>query len=246
MKRVGIIILFIISLVVSAPAQQYDGMSGLMFVPSADMDPGGSLRLGTNFLNAHALPNNSAWYFKGEKYNTANFSLSVTPFEWVQVGIVFTLFKLHLNNHGFPKEGYIGKDRHFNIKIRPLKEGKYYPSVAVGMNDFISSKVLENIEKRWGNWFITATKHFDFGNHRLGATLTYRHYFERYNRQWNGLVGGLTYAPPVKGLQVLAEWTGSTFNLGAQYTLWKQLRFQGCLINCQYPCAGVCWIPDLL
>ncbi len=246
MKRVGIIILFIISLVVPAPAQQYDGMSGLMFVPSADMDPGGSLRLGTNFLNGHAMPNQSAWFVDGERYNTANFSLSVTPFEWVQFGLVFTLMKQHFNDNGVDKVGFYYKDRHFNIKVRPLKEGKYYPAVALGVIDFMYSDPDREKNRRWANWFITATKHFDLGTHRIGTTLTYRHYLSRSNRQWNGLVGGITYAPPVRGLEVLAEWSGSTFNLGAQYTLWRQLRFQGCLINCQYPCAGVCWIPDLL
>lgn len=246
MKRTGITLLLTLSLFLSVCAQQYDGMSGLMFVQSADMDPAGSLRLGSNFLNSHSLPDNKVWRFNGKKYNTANFSFSVTPFEWVQAGIIFTLFKMHINNNGVRKEGYLGKDRHFNLKVRPLKEGKYYPAVAVGLYDFIGSDSDRASQKRMGNWFVTATKHILVAQHDIGATLTYRHYFAKFNRRWNGLVGGLTYSPPIRGLEVLAEWTGSTLNVGMQYTLWKQLRLQGCLYNCQYPCAGICWIPDLL
>lgn len=249
MKRISFVILFVFALLAPARAQQYDGMSGLMFVPSAMMDPAGTLRLGTTFLNNHALPNHSAWRCDGKPYNTANFYFSVTPFEWIEFGINFTLLKGHFDSDEWSKAGYKGKDRHFNLKLRPLKEGKYYPAVAVGMTDFIPSiqKNDSSVEGKsyWKSWFVGVTKHFDFGRHRLGANLTYRHNMHRYNHKWNGLIGGVTYAPPVKGLEVLAEWSGSTFNLGAQYTLWKQLRFQGCLIDCHYPNAGVCWIPDL-
>ncbi|MDE6418656.1 MAG: YjbH domain-containing protein, partial [Duncaniella sp.] len=209
----------------------------------------GTLRLGTNFLNGHSLPDHGAWKDNGVPYNTANFYFSVTPFEWIEFGITFTLLKMQSNVNGVLKKGYNGKDRNFNLKLRPLKEGKYYPAVAVGLYDFIPSSQNNDSPVKgksyWKSWFIGVTKHFDFGSHRIGANLTYRRYASERNHRWNGLIGGVTYAPPVKGLEALAEWSGCSLNFGAQYTLWKQLRFQACLVDCRYPNAGVCWIPDL-
>lgn len=67
-----------------ASAQQYTGMAGLVQVPSADMDGDGIARIGIHFLNKTFTPDGTFDY-DGEKYNTASYYLSITPFHWLEI-----------------------------------------------------------------------------------------------------------------------------------------------------------------
>lgn len=60
-------------------AQQYLGMSGLIHVPSADMNKEGEARIGGHFLNRELLPD-EAFFFRGSKYHSTTHYLSITPF----------------------------------------------------------------------------------------------------------------------------------------------------------------------
>lgn len=68
---------------VPAVAQQYTGMSGLIHVPSADMGEEGEARAGVHFLNREFTPN--VLTYKGDKYHTMSYYLSITPFRWMEI-----------------------------------------------------------------------------------------------------------------------------------------------------------------
>ena len=233
----------------SAMAQQYTSLSGLIHVPSADMCPEGEARIGVHYLHEGMLPNGLA--VKGEKYNSGSAYLSVTPFSWVEIGYTFTLMKgrkQDLNNPEDKRIGYYHKDRHLSIKVRPLKEGKWWPSVAIGSDDPVNSKGLEDAKHQYFcNYYVTATKHVDFKGHIVGAHLAYRKWKRDNNSRWNGVVGGITYQPAFQqNLRLIAEYTGNEVNVGLDWKLFKHLLVQTSLQDGKYFSGGLCFCLNLL
>ena len=54
-------------------AQLTDGMTGLLHMPTAEMQKDGTVMIGGNFLNKHNLPNNRWW-----GYDTYNYFINIT------------------------------------------------------------------------------------------------------------------------------------------------------------------------
>lgn len=225
-----------------AQAQQYTGMTGLIHIADAEMDTVGTARIGAHFLNKEFTPKQAF------KYNTGDVYLSLTPFSWVEIGYTMTFFR-----HGFANNK---KDRYFSVKFRPLKEGKYYPAVAIGANDFISSGIWESLDPTkpdnlsngyFRNYYIAATKHFDLKGHELGATLGYRYFTNgRSLNHFTGVVGGVTYRPKFfKPLRAILEYAGRDVNFGVDCLLWKHLLIQASLQRFKYPSGGVCYVINL-
>lgn len=236
-------------------AQQYTGMSGLIHVPSADMDNAGVARIGGHFLNREFVPD-EAFFFRESKYHTSTHYLSITPFSWIELGYTCTLMKGYKNSN---KEdyGYYHKDRYFSIKVQPIREreGKWWPSVAIGSNDPVttsSKRNDENVREKnrnqiFANYYIAASKHFDLKGNSLGLHVAYRHWKRSYNDKWNGPVGGITFQPRFqKKLRFIAEYTGDDVNIGFDWKLWKYLLLQSSLQNGKYFTGGLCLSIDLL
>lgn len=118
-------------------AQQYTGTTGLIHVPSAEMNKEGDVRIGGHFINKHQIPD-EGFSYQGEKYNTFSYYLSITPFSWIELGYTCTLLK-QVHSPIYDGHGYEEKDRYFSLKLRPLKEGKWHPAVAIGCNDISDS-----------------------------------------------------------------------------------------------------------
>lgn len=255
-------ILFLIVLLVlgssSAFAQQYSGMSGLVHVPSADMDKAGDVRLGAHFLNREFTP--GALKFQGEKYHTMTHYLSITPFRWMEIGYTCTLLRSSKTEHGVENPDKVGlyrKDRSFSFKLRPIaeKEGKWWPSVAIGTNDAYPVRKGEKVNPNqsisignsfFANAYIAMTKHIEVKRHILGFHLAYRQWNREENREWNGVVGGITYNPSFAGnLRAVVEYTGDDINIGMDCLLWKHLLLQASLQDGRYFSGGVCFRMNL-
>lgn len=221
-------------------AQQYTSMSGLIHVPSADMDPEGEARIGVHFLNKEFTPNSFTQRTEG-KYNTTNHYLSITPFEWLELGYTCTLMKGIKDSNKPDDVGFYHKDRYFSIKVRPLKEAKWWPSIAIGSNDPITGEDATK-NQYFCNYYIAATKHFDLKGSTLGIHTAYRKWKRDDNRKWDGIVGGVTLRPCFyKPLRVIAEYTGDDINIGADCLLWKHLLLQASLQNGKDFSGGICF-----
>ena len=251
MKKGLLLILLLVPL--SAPAQLYTGLSGLLHTPSADMLPQGTARVGGYYMNRYFTPDaKDAFSYAGEKYNTADFYLSFTPFGWIELGYTFTLLKA-LASAGDENPKYSQKDRYFSIKLSPLREGRYWPAVAIGANDFLNTptktaKLMSGGNSEYfKNYYVAATKHFDVRGEVLSVNLAYRYWPNADNKKWQGVVGGITYNPSfAPHLRVIAEYTGDDVNLGAEYLLLRHLFLQVCLQNGKYLSAGLCYQTNLL
>lgn len=228
-------------------AQQYTGTSGLIHVPSAEMHHEGDALIGAHFLNKHMMPD-IGFIYQGKKYNTFDYYVSLAPYSWLELSYVCTERAREMDAQGNITKW--SKDRYASVKIRPLKEGKYYPAVAIGCNDIWTAayyKFDPNIQLYYMNWYIAATKHFNFSGNELGVTLSYRHFLRSYNGKWNGIVGGITFRPSFfPQARLIAEYTGNEFLLGMDMLLWQHLRLQASVKDFKYVNAGLCLQFNLL
>ena len=250
----------LLGVALNGQAQQYTGMTGLLHTPSAEMNEAGTARIGGHFLNREFTPD--AFTFKG-KYHTADYYLNLTPFPWIELAYTCTLQKgSRRDGHAQVVEGgtrYYYQDRYFSVKVRPLKEGRWWPAIAIGANDpfgTIGGKGTVHKEEAaqqgdgksqyFCNFYVAATKHLPSQAGEWGIHLAYRKYKRDYNRKWNGVVGGIAYRPgfaPI--LRGIAEYTGNEVNIGADCLLWKHLLVQVCLQNGKYFSGGLCFQMNL-
>lgn len=264
MKNFLLTVLLLTGMSWAAVAQQYTGMTGLIHVPSADMDEEGMARIGGHFLNREFTPD-VGFNYEG-KYHTFSHYLSITPFSWLEIGYICTLQKgREIDKSGNVVDGkvkYRFKDRYFSLKLQPLKEkeGKWWPSIAIGTNDPYGTDNRNGTGKEnekpsngdgksqyFSNIYIAASKHFDLKGNSLGVHLAYRHWKRSYNSKWNGPVGGVTFQPRFqKNLRLIAEYTGDDVNVGFDWRLWKYLLLQSSLQNGKYFSGGLCLCIDLL
>ena len=253
LRRVFLLGCFL-SCLFSVSAQQYTSMSGLIHVPSADMDEAGEARIGVHFLNKEFTPDEAFNCLGKGKYHTTDHYLSITPFSWIELGYTCTLMK-GLKNSNKDDIGFYHKDRYFSVKVRPLKEGKWWPSIAIGSNDPWTTFDKKDEEGRtekyrnqiFCNYYIAATKHLALRNHVIGVHVAYRKWKRDYNNKWNGIVGGITYNPSfARNLRAIAEYTGNEINIGADYLLWKHFLLQASLQDGKYFSGGVCFQINLL
>lgn len=248
------LLMFLLAGYSSMYAQQYTGMSGLIHVPCADMDKAGEARIGVHFLNKELTPSNFS-------YHTISHYLSITPFSWIEIGYTCTLMKGNKVVGNKPvKVGFYHKDRYFSLKLLPLKEGKYWPAIAIGTNDPYGTDSKSGTGKKsenpkngdgksqyFSNYYIAATKHLHLKDNRIGFHVAYRKWKRDYNSKWNGPVGGITFQPSFqKNLRLIAEYTGNEVNIGFDWKLWKHLLIQSSLQNGKYFSGGVCYQLNLL
>lgn len=228
-------------------AQQYTGISGLAHVPSGEMNYEGDAFIGVHFLNKAMMPD-TGFLYQGEKYHTFDYYLALTPFSWIELSYVCTERIIQKDQLGHAIRW--SKDRYASVKIQPLKEGKYYPAVAIGCNDIATSGFdpnLPDVQLYFLNWYVAATKHFSFSGNELGVTLAYRYYYRGYNAKWNGIVGGITFRPAFfpQG-RFIAEYTGNEFLMGMDMLLWQHIRLQASIKDFKYLNLGLCLQFNLL
>ena len=225
-RKIGLwIVLLCFPIMLSA--QMTYGVTGLLHMPSAEMQRDKTVMLGGNFLNKALTP--PEWY-----YGTYNYYLNVTIFPFLEVAYTCTLFTAE--GMGYAKYGYSGfmnQDRYFSFRLRALKEGqfwKYMPAVVLGTSDPFTS-TGDKIASEKGNgyfsrFYIAATKHIQIGKEELGVHLAYL-YNRRKDYHLNGPAVGVTYSPSFhKPLTLIAEYDSKDFALGATYLLLNHVHFQ--------------------
>lgn len=99
------------------------GNTGLLNIPTADMQEAGTFMGGGNYLPDGMTPFN---------FNTGNYFVNMTFLSFVELSYRCTLLKTRRYDG---KRGYFQQDRSMTARIRPLKEGKYRPSLVIGVDD---------------------------------------------------------------------------------------------------------------
>ena len=92
----------------SLSAQYSMGTTGLLNIPTADMQPDGTVMVGGNYMPQEMLP-------EGWNYNSGNYFANVTFFPWLELAYRCTLLRM-----GHKKDGKWNQDRSVSVRLRPL------------------------------------------------------------------------------------------------------------------------------
>ena len=236
----------------SAMAQFTYGTTGLLHMPTADMQKDKTFMAGGGYLNKHATP--GRW-----SYDTWNYYINITFFPWLEVAYTCTIFdewtrggKVYMKN----------QDRFFSGRLRLWKEGcwkEWTPQIVIGGNDVLHGSGhggdIGSIEGSGigGNTFFqryyaAATKHLSWhGEWGIHAAYVYN---RRYKDKLNGPALGVdyTFALPetstlnkaVNKLNLMAEYDSKFVNIGAKYACWKDyINVVAELRECRYPSVGI-------
>ncbi len=146
------------------------------------------------------------------------------PFSWIEATFRFT----DITNVSQ------GTDRSFDAKFRLLKESRYWPQIAVGLQDLagtgqfsseylVASRRIYNFDFTFGMAWGRLGSEGSFRNpmtylsdsfeirstgKSTGGTPGFNAYFSGHDI---GFFGGVEYATPVKGLRLLAEYDGDEY-----------------------------------
>lgn len=232
MKNVKFFILVLfVCLWIPVRGQSYMGVSGLLTVPSADMQRDGTFMIGGNYLPSVMLPNEF-------DLNTGNYFLNLTFLPFMEVGYRCTLSRPE------GKEDNWQQDRAVSLRLRALKEMKYVPSVVFGSNDAFATYALNIFDKKkasrmFGSVYGVLTKNIPMGSHVLGFTAGY--YFPIYDESPNkGFWGGIRYTPgffPM--LSVMTDYDGHRISAGASLFLFRHFRIHAMVFHLQEVSAGI-------
>lgn len=246
LRKLFIVVCFVI-LCLPVSAQFTYGTTGLLHMPTADMQRDKTFMAGGGYLNNDATP-------KRWSYNTWNYYINITIFPWLEVAYTCTVFdemvgKVHMVN----------QDRNFSGRLRLWKEGwwkEWTPQLVVGVNDpttgggedYTDMSVDGDGNGYFNRYYMAVTKHLSWhGNWGVHAAYVYN---RRYKDKLNGPAIGVDYqfALPetsflnkmVNGLNLMAEYDSQFMNIGAKYTIWKDhINFIGELRDCKHPSVGV-------
>lgn len=220
-------------------AQFCDSSSGLLQMPTAEMQDDGTFMITNNWLNKHALPT-SGW-----GYSTFQYGIYVSFWGRMEIGYVCTIFNDHWKNKQ-SREGVwmINQDRHFTGRVMLIQENefgwKWVPSLVVGASDPFTGSGGDYIEIEhtsgtgngyFNRFFIVMTKHFDTPWGRIGAHAGYQKN-RRLDYAINGPCAGVDWTPVwiqnkgiLDNLKVILEYDCRTVNMGFIASIWEN-RFE--------------------
>lgn len=226
-----------------AQAQFADCSTGLLQMPTAEMQEDGTFMITNNFLNKHSLAT-SGW-----NYNTFQYGVAVSFWGRVELGYVCTIFNGAWDPR--PEEEKSerlkilrNQDRHFTGRVRLLREGEFgldwMPALVVGISDpttgsgggeYTSGDVSGTGNGYFNRNFIVLTKHFSTPWGQLGAHAGYQ-FNRRKDYYINAPCLGVNWKPiwlQNKGildtLDCIAEFDSRTVNLGVIASIWDN-RFE--------------------
>ena len=229
-KIIVFLSVFTLLMVGSVKAQTNYGTTGLMNMPTADMQRDKTFMAGVNWLNYHATV--PRWW-----YDTWNYSINITIFPWLEVGYLCMGHKAVPTDYG-NRSGYwvpstygkfINQDRSFHFRLRAWKEGwwkVWIPQIVIGVNDGLSDSwnggsLSKPSELNYGNgflnrYYLAVTKHFEFDHlGTLGVHISWI-YSERFDNKLNDPAVGANFRFKLKEDGSLVNKAVNSINLMAE------------------------------
>ena len=213
------LILFSLLTAVAGNAQSLTGMSGGYSIPTAELQKDKSVWVGYSFLNKKY---NRVWNKDPRNVHAGYVTINYLPF--LEIGLRVS-YPQGANSEGDKK--YIG-DRMLSARIKPLKEGKWYPAVVVGFQGFFTTTFDNGGGASYFNsTYLVVTKNFGFKKvvKNLGATLGYgSDIIPASTHQFVGVFGGIDVVFHHLGfMEFMLEYDAGKWNAGTRVTLFKHL-----------------------
>ena len=205
-------ILFFVCLPAWLCAQATSGSTGLLNVPSAEMQKDGTFLFGSNYLPENFTPERF-------NYDTGNYYLNLTFLPFMEVTYRCTLFK---SGHS---GGYTEQYRTFGLRLQALKEKKYRPAIVIGANDLYSHE-RDDINKYFSSYYLVASKNLKLKACTIGVTIGNGINSSKTSEDAlvQNLFGGVSVTPScLQQVSFIAEYDSNTLNVGATALLFKHL-----------------------
>ena len=120
MRTLSLVGLMVLLLCPSALRAQFVyGTTGLLHMPTGEMQRDKTFMAGGNWLNHHATV--PRWW-----YDTWNYYINITIFPWLEVAYTCTLVKGIHGSSYWPQQtwgSFTNQDRSFHFRLRAWKEG---------------------------------------------------------------------------------------------------------------------------
>lgn len=228
MIRKILLTLSFIMICICASAQYSYGTTGLLNMPTADMQKDKTFLFGGGYLEKHTSP--GRWF-----YDTYNYYMNITIFPWMEFSYVLNLHKSvkfdpPLGNYWiqYTYGKFVNQDRSFHIRFRLWKEGwwKWWtPQIVIGSNDVVGDSwnggSLTDPTTYKGNgflnrYYIAITKHFNFNE--IGELGTHFSWIanKRHDYKLNGLSVGANFRFKLKDNNSFWNKTINGINLMAE------------------------------
>ncbi len=229
-RRIALLFSLAVCIFCEINAQVNYGTTGLMNMPTADMQRDKTVMVGGNWLNHHGTV--PRWW-----YDTWNYSINITIFPWLEIGYLCMGHKAVPTDYGnrsgswvpYTYGKFVNQDRSFHFRLRVWKEGwwkEWTPQIVLGANDIVGDSwhggsLSSPSEMTYGNgflnrYYLAVTKHFTFqGLGELGAHVSWI-YSSRFDNQLNSPAVGANFRfklddgkspinKVVNGLNLMAE-----------------------------------------
>ncbi len=199
-------------------SQSLMGTTGLVTIPTARMQQDGTVSLGISYFDKKHQQ-----FFEGTSDIVMGY-LNVTLLPFLELGMRLNS-PIHADNFSV--------DRTPMVRLRLLKERKYFPALVVGVHDLASTESHNTVHynatylvfsKQW--------KDFDFHIGYAPEIMKARYY------QLSGLFGGVAYSPH-RAIQLSAEYDTKHVNAGVAILLLKHIGINLGTINFDSWAAGV-------
>ena len=234
------VIAFLLMTVFTCRAQFTDCSTGLLQMPTAEMQDDGSFMITNNYLNQHAT--SKAW-----EYDTFQYGIYVSFWRRIEIGYVCTIFNGAWDPNPYKswREDIIrNQDRHFVGRVCLLREGdfgvKWLPAVVLGVSDPVTGAggdyTKTDLVAGGGNgyfnrYFAVMSKHFQSSWGKIGVHAGYQ-YNRRTDYPINGPCAGINWSPVwlqhhgiLDEVNLIAEYDSRTVNMGFVASIWDN-RFE--------------------
>jgi len=213
-NRLYILIAVFLVVYIPSRAQTVIGTPGLMNIPTAEIREGGTFDGGVSLLQRELLPETM-------DYNTWLYYANFAPFSFVDVTLRETLLKYPSASN--PKKHFCQQDRSLSVRLNPIKEveGRWWPSVLVGANDFYSDHGGSYYACVYG----VVSKSLGFeGVGTLSASVGYARPI-REGILYDGVFGGVSFTPAfAQMVRVMGEYDTQGINVGLGAQLFGHLN----------------------
>ncbi len=218
------ILLFILTSFLSTNAQSLSGLSGLFNIPTADLIGDTNINIGANYLERNHLK-----YGGGKKDVIAPFvTIGFLPFLEVSIRITRQL-------------NYVGEshvmDRMFSGKLKFIEEGRYLPSITLGLHNPYST---DPGAKHFTSTYIVLSKnlYFDSFFNNMHFTLGYgSDIIKAADYQYIGLFGGMSLKV-FDLIELIGEYDAERFNTGIRLTLFNHIKLLGGFMDLKHFSGG--------
>ena len=200
-----------------ASAQTVIGTPGLMNIPTAEVREGCTFDGGASFIQSDLLSD-------AINYNTGLYYINFAPFSFFDITLRETLVKDHKQPDNPNSEvGFYQQDRSLSLRVQPIREkdGKWWPSILIGSNDFYESHGISDYATVYG----VITKSFSLrGVGKLSATAGFAKPIRK-GTLYDGPFGGASFSPNFAPMvRVMGEYDTRGVNIGIGAHLFRHLN----------------------